>query len=576
MGIKLVKIFVSSPCDVEEERNVLDEVIDRINRTDGEKMGIRLEVVKWESNVVPQIGPPPQHVVDDQTPEYGIYLGIIAKRFGTPTDGFGSGTEAEFRDALERFYNVGKPWILFYFKEGKVELPNSDEIKQYGLVHAFKEELQKKGLVGSYKDVRGTKDGFFEQVEQHLRIIIQNHARPCSVNLADDLKADVTGGGGTVQSKVQGVIVLDTRRPILDLIGPAYVLDSNFFFLDWNPIFDKLIAKDIRLARGDHAVDFVKKLKNCNEVIEHSKGVFGPGKDPLVDTELLQYKSPKYGLIEFRKIAAQIADQKGKPLAWSVSLNILSSENDDKLWEDIEKELNEVVNWSRYSRSYDKLLLPFDDYNDLLELVVSKVGDAQRCVDLGSGTGNGTIKLLESNPKREVWSVESNENMLRYMEEKVNEIKKKGVDFSDRFIPVKDDILTLGALRDQTDYFDAAILVNVLYSVDEPAECLRQAYKILKPGGILSLSTAHSDTDVEKLFNKMQSVLRSKESFDTLQDNFEAARQVHIKMENLINRDSKEDIDRYIEEAGFEIKEKHENEYVDAVVVIKAIKKNTK
>jgi hypothetical protein len=53
-------------------------------------------------------------VVDDQTPAYGIYLGIMSKRFGTPSGPYGSGTEKEFRDALERWGKTGAPWILFY------------------------------------------------------------------------------------------------------------------------------------------------------------------------------------------------------------------------------------------------------------------------------------------------------------------------------------------------------------------------------------------------------------------------------------------------------------------------------
>ena len=91
--IKLVKIFVSSPADVTEERQVLEEVVDRVNRTAGKERAVRFELNRWEKDVVPQIGPKPQDVVDAQTPEYGIYLGILSARFGTQTEQCGSGTE---------------------------------------------------------------------------------------------------------------------------------------------------------------------------------------------------------------------------------------------------------------------------------------------------------------------------------------------------------------------------------------------------------------------------------------------------------------------------------------------------
>jgi len=216
--------------------------------------------------------------------------------------------------------------------------------------------------------------------------------------------------------------------------------------------------------------------------------------------------------------------------------------------------------------------LPFDDYNQLVELVVSKVGQAQYCIDMGAGTGNGTIKLLESNTERQVWTVDSTERMLEYLKAKVNSMCKKGKDYLERLTIVKDDIERMGVFCYSNDFFDAAILINVLYAIDSPKECLQQIYRILKPGGILALSTAHSETVVDKLFCKMKSVLEGKNLFEPLQINFKTARQAHDKMINLIHRDTKDDIRQYVEDAGFRIEDWHDKEYAEAVVVVKAIK----
>jgi hypothetical protein len=116
-AIRLIRVFVSSPGDVSKERETLDEVITSINDVIGKRRGVRLEAWKWEDQVVPQIGPSPQAVVDAQLPTYDIYLGIMASRFGTPTERYGSGTEKEFRDALARWGEEGAPWILFYFHD---------------------------------------------------------------------------------------------------------------------------------------------------------------------------------------------------------------------------------------------------------------------------------------------------------------------------------------------------------------------------------------------------------------------------------------------------------------------------
>ena len=87
--VRIIRVFVSSPGDVQAERDVLDEVVASINRGDGQAHGVRLELFKWEENVTPQIGPKPQQVVDHQTPEIlGEYIG--AALIGTLTGIFWS------------------------------------------------------------------------------------------------------------------------------------------------------------------------------------------------------------------------------------------------------------------------------------------------------------------------------------------------------------------------------------------------------------------------------------------------------------------------------------------------------
>jgi ubiquinone/menaquinone biosynthesis C-methylase UbiE len=382
---------------------------------------------------------------------------------------------------------------------------------------------------------------------------------------ADDLRDKVTQGARPSGPADLPILVQDTARQTLDLIGPSYTLDNTYYFSDWNPAFDMLVAKPLGLARADHSTDFIKRLENCDEVVERSKNVFAPGKDPLVDNEELRFQSPAYGLVKFRKIAALIHDQKGNPLNWTVNLNIISAEKEAELWRDLEQKLREVVNWSRYAVSYDKLLSRFTDYNELVDLVVSKVGDAPLCVDIGAGTGNGTLKLLQTLSSRQVWAVESNEMMLQCLRQKV------GTD-SERLTVIKDDVVRLGALRYQNDYFDAAVMINVLYAVQDPLECLRQASRILKPGGVLVLSTPHRDTDVKKVLTKLREVLQSKGVFESLAEEFETARHVHKKLDHLIHRDTKEEIRSYIEKAGLEIRDWRDSEYADAVVLVTAVK----
>ena len=562
-SVRRIRVFVSSPNDVKAERDSLDGVVEDINRTIGETNSFVLQLFKWERNVIPHIDQTPQGVIDSQMPVCDVYLGILRTRFGTPSGNYGSGTEQEFRAAFESFTRQGKPWISFYFYSGPVQLRSREEREQYDKVCEFRDELEQKGVVGRYKKVRGSRDAFIDQVRVNL-ITLSGRLVDIPKN-ADQLKDAVTQGAPPLSGTQSTIAVKDSIQPMVDLIGPAYLLDNNYYFLDWNPAFDMLLAKPLGLARGDHCVDFIKRLDNCDQVVERSKNVFAAGKDPLVHTEELLFQSPTYGLIKFEKIAALINDAKGNPLTWTVNLNIASVEKERELWRDIEQRLEEVVNWSRYAVSYDKLLEPFTDYNDLVDLVVSQLGDAELCADLGAGTGNATLRLLQTRPTRQVWAIESNEMMLQCLRQKV------GAHLG-RLTSIKDDVVRLGALRYQNDYFDGALMINVLYAVPDPVECLRQAYRILKPGGILALSTPHRDTDVKKLLTKLRTVLHSKGLLNALAEEFQTAKLVHEKMAQLIHRDTKEDIRRYLNEAGFEISEWRDSEYADAVVIVKAVK----
>lgn len=171
--VRLIRVFVSSPGDVQAEREVLDHVVGAINRTDGERDAFRLELFKWERNTVPHVGPSPQPAVDEQTPPYDIYLGIMSTRFGTPTETSGSGTKDEFETALDRWKAVGAPWIMFYFNAQPKLTGDVEQAKQYFKVCEFRTKLETLGLIAKYVDVETGNKAFRTQVDEHLRKVAQ-------------------------------------------------------------------------------------------------------------------------------------------------------------------------------------------------------------------------------------------------------------------------------------------------------------------------------------------------------------------------------------------------------------------
>jgi len=366
--------------------------------------------------------------------------------------------------------------------------------------------------------------------------------------------------------------IANARSPAFDQAVPAYLLDANYYFIDWNVAFDEIVAGPLGFRRRyTHAEDFIKKLDNAEAVFERARTVFHPTHVPMIDMEALVLETEQFGTIQFQKMAVQIVDKDAQLDAWSVFLNICLAEDMTKLWERLSVRLDRELNWSKYAISYDRLLLQFDDYVDLIQGIVDRLDGCHRCLDLGSGTGNGTLAMLRSDPDREVWAVEVNHSMLERLIDKIMRAQEEDeCDYFSRLSPVKEDVCRLNDLPHRS--FDAAILVNVLYAVDDPAACLRQVYELLAPGGRLVLSTSHVDTDVNKLFARMKEVLTKKGMFSDLQSFFVDARDRHRQMDKLIHRDTKQEIRRWLLDAGFEIVDWQDSAYAGAVVVVEAKK----
>lgn len=378
----------------------------------------------------------------------------------------------------------------------------------------------------------------------------------------------------TVTPRLRWEVMREEKRAVFDLVGPAYILDRAYHFLDWNTSFEFLVARPLQLRRGTHVIEFLSKLNNWSEVFERSNTKFLPGQDPLVDEEVLKFPSPNYGEITFHKLASQIPRLEGISKAWSVQLNVTGVEmNQAQLWQDVAADLRKHAVWSKYADSYDRVISPFTSYQKLVDLLVSKVGSSLRCADLGAGTGNVTIRLLSDQSgknfgQRTVLAVEKNDSMLECLQRKLDlqpGLKKRALLY-------KGDITT--ALREQkSETLDACVMLNVLFALDNPTEALGEVFRVLKRNGILTLSTSHKDTNIRLLFNAIKNDLARQRSFTSdLEPVWLDAFNRNVDLEDMICRDSKQDIQNYITDAGFRVEEYIESEYVDCVVVYKLVK----
>ena len=169
-SLKEILVFVSSPGDVQDERKAVDSVVEELNRGIARDKGFVLRALLWERDSIPA-GVPSQEAIDSQLSEYHVYVGILWKRFGTPTETASSGTESEFRDAFESFKTKGSPWIMFYFCERPFYSAKRDDLEQFTKVVNFRDEVARK--IHSRPFVETT--DFTNALRPHLTSLLLNH-----------------------------------------------------------------------------------------------------------------------------------------------------------------------------------------------------------------------------------------------------------------------------------------------------------------------------------------------------------------------------------------------------------------
>ena len=165
--VRKVRLFVASPGDVQRERDSIVRVVTELNNTIGYNLELVVQRVGWETHVHPALGRP-QGVINAQIGNYDIFVGIMWKRFGTPTGQADSGTEEEFNLAYEEWKRDNRLQVLFYFSQAKYTLNSVSETEQAAKVLAFKEELKTKSLIWEYPNA----SVFPNTLRQHLTMIL--------------------------------------------------------------------------------------------------------------------------------------------------------------------------------------------------------------------------------------------------------------------------------------------------------------------------------------------------------------------------------------------------------------------
>lgn len=161
--MRIIKVLIASPSDVEPERKIAEAVITDWNTRHKGSAGIWLEPVLWEKHTAPEAGERLQGSVNEQiVDKCDCAIAIFWTRIGTDTGVAPSGTVEE----IERMVK-NKKHIMVYFSDVPVSRSQVDK-EQERKLDEFKAIVTKKWITGSFSD----RKDFQHELSRHLDLQI--------------------------------------------------------------------------------------------------------------------------------------------------------------------------------------------------------------------------------------------------------------------------------------------------------------------------------------------------------------------------------------------------------------------
>lgn len=188
-------VFLASPDDVLEERELVRRFFTNYNRNMARHHGLQFTVLDWEHYANAGIGRPQELIttstLDPHRDSLVLFIGIMGSKFGSPTGKYQSATEEEFFWAMNTYREQQFPEIKWFFrKDYDIKLVPRDPkqlghfASQWEKVCEFREQRWKESLCREFTDT----DNFRDVLENELGNWLNHPQRPWNAALASAKK----------------------------------------------------------------------------------------------------------------------------------------------------------------------------------------------------------------------------------------------------------------------------------------------------------------------------------------------------------------------------------------------------
>lgn len=158
---RVYKVFIASPADVENERNIIRSVIEQWNSINSEREKIVLVPIGFDTNAAPEMGRPAQEYINmDILDSCDVVVGVFWTRVGTPTRRHAGGSiEEVLRNSPNRRIT------MIYFSQKQIQ-PDKIDQDQYRQLLEFKNNVKESSF---YSEFRSDSE-LSEKLYQHIQL----------------------------------------------------------------------------------------------------------------------------------------------------------------------------------------------------------------------------------------------------------------------------------------------------------------------------------------------------------------------------------------------------------------------